>query len=228
MKEHLNAETRSHLPAKTPLRVLEAGCGSTSQITIEPAWHMTGIDLSERQLSENTLLDEKILGDIETYRWEPESFDLIVCWDVIEHLHNPGKALENLFGAMSQGGLLVLAFPHILSIKGLVTKLTPFSVASAFYRHAFGETREITERTQFPTYMRFSILPGNITSLARKHGLEVCYQYLYEGPVQRYFRALSRVADAAFFVVDYLLRAMTFGRFCPNHTDCILILRKPV
>ena len=228
MKDRLHAEIRLHLPAKTPLRVLEAGCGSSSQITIEPEWHVTGIDLSERQLSQNRVLHEKILGNIETHRWEPESFDLIVCWDVIEHLRNPEQALRNLFGALLQGGLLVLAFPHILSIKGLITKFTPYSVASAFYRFAIGETRDTTESSQFPTHMRFGILPGRITALAQEHGLELSCQYLYEGPVQRYFRALSRVANAGFSAAGLLLPIMTFGRFHPNHTDCILILKKPV
>ncbi|MFO7974139.1 MAG: methyltransferase domain-containing protein [Candidatus Hydrogenedentota bacterium] len=226
LSKQVHALVKENLPEKSSVRVLEAGCGSTGQIGVDPEWHVTGIDISEQQLSRNTFLQERILGDIETYRLQEESFDLIICWDVLEHLPNPERALQNLFKAVSAEGLVVLAFPHVLSIKGLVTKFTPFSVANFFYRHIIGDKRDASELNQFPTHMRLDILPGRIVALAEKQGLEVCYRYLYEGPVQRYLRAVSRVADAGFAVTGFLLKTATLGFFEPNLTDCILILRK--
>lgn len=224
--KEIHALIKEHLPDRCPIRVLEAGCGSTSQVGVDPEWHVTGLDISEQQLSRNIYLHESILGDIETHRLERESFDLIICWDVLEHLPNPERALENLFNAVSIGGLVVLGFPHVLSIKGLVTKLTPFSVAHFFYRHVIGDKREAGELNQFPTYMRLDILPGRVAALAEREGLEVCYHYLYEGPVQRYLRAISRMADAGFAVAGVVFKTVTLGLFDPNHTDCIVILRK--
>jgi SAM-dependent methyltransferase len=224
--KEVHALIKKHLPDRSPIRVLEAGCGSTSQIGVDPEWHVTGIDISEQQLSKNTYLQESILGDIETYSLEKESFDLIICWDVLEHLPNPERAVDNLFNAVSTEGLVVLAFPHVLSIKGLITKFTPFSVAHFFYRYVIGDKRDASELNQFPTYMRLDILPGRVAALAEKQGFEVCYQYLYEGPVQRYLRAISLVADAGFAVAGFSLKTLTLGFFKPNFTDCILILRK--
>jgi 2-polyprenyl-3-methyl-5-hydroxy-6-metoxy-1,4-benzoquinol methylase len=226
LKGQVHDVLQDNLPDKTPLRVLEAGCGSASQIQVQPDWYLTGIDLSERQLSKNTTLDEKILGDLETRRWEKGSFDLIICWDVLEHLPHPEKALHNLFAALAPHGLLVLAFPNVFSIKGLVTKFTPFATAKVFYRYLIGEKRDFYELNQFPTYLRFAIRPRHVVALAQKNGLQVVYECIYEGPVQRYFRALSRFADAGFAVAGFCLKGLTLGFFRPNRTDCILILRK--
>jgi hypothetical protein len=74
--------------------------------------------------------------------------------------------------------------------------------------------------------MRLDILPGRVAALAEREGLEVCYHYLYEGPVQRYLRAISRMADAGFAVAGVVFKTVTLGLFDPNHTDCIVILRK--
>src|ERR1700722_3911030 len=76
------------------LRVLEAGCGSASRCHFRSS-QAVGIDISQEALDRNTHLDEKILGDIQTFRLEASSFDVIFCWDVLEHLERPEKALAN-------------------------------------------------------------------------------------------------------------------------------------
>lgn len=38
------------LPSRVPFKVLEAGCGSASYLSLNPHWELTGIDLSESQL----------------------------------------------------------------------------------------------------------------------------------------------------------------------------------
>src|SRR5260370_6841466 len=77
------------------VRVLEAGCGSRSFIQFGPKPYLAGIDVSQEQLQKNTLLQEKILGDIETFPLPPPSFDILIFWDVLEHLPHPHTALLN-------------------------------------------------------------------------------------------------------------------------------------
>lgn len=202
------------LPPRSQLRVLEAGCGSTSHLPLNPLWQLTGIDLSETQLLKNTHLHEKVLGNLETYQWGTAQFDMIVCWDVIEHLPNPQRALKNLFDALAPEGLLVLAFPHVHSIKGWVTKLTPYSVHIAFYRFLLGA--DVSR--QFPTYLRMEIVPQRIINFAAQHGLECSYRVEYEGPVQKHLRQRNPLANL-FFSVTGLLKL--------NNSDCMLVLRRP-
>ncbi len=53
IKKRLQIEICSRMNNRNPIRVLEAGCGSTSHIQIDPQWQLTGIDISERQLLKN-------------------------------------------------------------------------------------------------------------------------------------------------------------------------------
>lgn len=144
---------------------------------------------------------------------------MIVCWDVIEHLPNPQMALKNLIDALARGGVLVLAFPHLHSIKGWVTKLTPFWMHLAFYRYLMGTKRPTSEMGVFPTYLRKEIAPQHVIDYAVLKGMECVYRVEYEGPVQHSLRQRNRLANL-FFSVSGLLNL--------NDSDCMLVLRRPV
>ena len=47
---------------------------------------MVGLDISPSALDRNRLLDDRIVGDLETYPLPRKAFDVVVCWDVLEHL----------------------------------------------------------------------------------------------------------------------------------------------
>ncbi len=208
-------------------RVLEAGCGSTSHLVLPTTHQLVGIDISQRQLDNHRGLHEKILGNLETHRWTRGEFDLVVCWDVIEHLNHPTKALNNLFEAVGTGGLLVLAFPNIWSLKGLVTKLTPFWFHAWFYRHIIGDRRPCTELDQFPTPFRMEIAPRQVLASARRAGLEPVQNECYEGPVQTHLRQRSRLARIALNVVGLGSRILSINQLDLTRSDCMLVLRRP-
>jgi 2-polyprenyl-3-methyl-5-hydroxy-6-metoxy-1,4-benzoquinol methylase len=79
------------LSNKKNIRVLEAGCGSASHFNFGQNAYLVGIDISEEQLKSNSVLNEKILGDIQVYNLPVTNFDVIVCWYVLEHLPEPEK-----------------------------------------------------------------------------------------------------------------------------------------
>jgi SAM-dependent methyltransferase len=209
-----------------PIAVLEAGCGSTSHIDLGNKLRLTGIDISENQLRRNEQLDERILGDIQSYRWPVPRFDAVICWDVLEHLRRPAAALDNLFDAVKPGGIVVLAFPNLYSLKGLVTKLTPYFVHLWFYR-LMGDYRPMEELDQFPTYLRPSMAPAPVRRHGEEKGLSVVYFRLYEGPVQAALRRRNHVADGFFGALAAASRTLSLGRFDMNLSDCMLVFRKP-
>jgi 2-polyprenyl-3-methyl-5-hydroxy-6-metoxy-1,4-benzoquinol methylase len=188
---------------------------------------ITGIDIEQRQLDRNTSLDEKILGDLQSFETPVPGFDLILCWDVIEHLPEPTKALERLTAALNPGGGLILAFPHLWSLKGLVTKSTPYAVHAFFYRYVIGDKRRDDEWDQFPTFFRASIAPRRLRTWSANNGLELVYEEVYEGPVQTHLRSRSRWLDRGFAALGALSRALSFGRLDLGLSDCILVLRLP-
>lgn len=214
------------LAGRSGLRVLEAGCGSTSRVRLPEGATLVGIDISESQLARNTVLHERVLGDVQSHRWPQPEFDVIVSWDVLEHLPRPLDALDRLFAALKPGGIVVLALPNLYSIKGLVTRCTPYRVHEWFYRYVIGDRRAKHEFDQFPTYLRAAIAPRRLVRHAVANGMEVTHQRLYQGPVQTHLREHNRIADAFFGAVGMLCRIATRGRYDLNWSDCMLVLRK--
>jgi 2-polyprenyl-3-methyl-5-hydroxy-6-metoxy-1,4-benzoquinol methylase len=215
------------LAGKEGPRVLEAGCGSLSRIDLPSGRRLIGIDVEQRQLDRNDSLDEKILGDLQDFDPPQPGFDLILCWDVIEHLPEPTKALECLTAALNPGGGLVLAFPNLWSLKGLVTKFTPYGVHAFFYRYVVGDRRRDEEWDQFPTFFRASIAPDKLREWSEEQGLEVVYQETYEGPVQTGLRSRNRWLDRSFALLGVVSRLFSFGRLDLGLSDCILVLQLP-
>ena len=208
------------------LEVMEAGCGSASHLTIPPGSLLTGIDISEDQLAANAHLDVKICGDLQTYRWPRDRFDLVICWDVLEHLPQPALALRNLVEALRPGGIMVLALPTRESFKGVLTRLSPYGFHLWFYRTVMGDRSPRIESRQFPTFLRPDVGRHRLRAIAESLGCEVAHVELYEGPVQRELRGRSRLAGVALDALGGAARALTFGHYDPNLTDMIMVLRK--
>jgi SAM-dependent methyltransferase len=162
---------------------------------------------------------------VQTFEPPVPGFDLALCWDVIEHLPEPMRALERLTSALNPGGGLVLAFPNLWSLKGLVTKFTPFFVHALFYRFVVGDKRP--EVNQFPTVFRASIAPPRLRAWAKENGFEVMYDEVYEGPVQVSLRERHRLLDLGFAGLGVVSRVLTLGRLDLGLSDCILVLRLP-
>ena len=79
----------------TRLAIYEAGGGSTSFLPLDVLRraHVTVVDIDEDQIRNNDYAQETILGDVQTYRFPPGSFDLVICYNVIEHLADVEAAL---------------------------------------------------------------------------------------------------------------------------------------
>jgi SAM-dependent methyltransferase len=209
------------------LQVLEAGCGSNSKFKLAPNAHITGIDISKEQLAKNSLLHEKILGDIQTYPLAPSSFDIIFCWDVLEHLEYPEKALQNFARAIRDGGIVVVGAPVVGSFKGVITKYTPHWFHVAVYRYWLGNKNAGKPGcAPFPTFLKNSMSPRSIEGFAAENHMAVERLIIYEGAMQIKERIKHRSVDFGFRVFGPLLKTFTFGRIDPGVTDFIVVLRK--
>jgi SAM-dependent methyltransferase len=209
------------LYGKDHIRVLEAGCGSASQIVFAPRVHAVGIDIEANELEKNAAVQEKILGDIQDYPLPEEDFDVVICWMVLEHLSRPKDALANLFRAVKPGGIVILGFPNLASIKGLVTKFTPFWFHKLFYHLMHYQSRH------FPTYLRAAILPDRLIGFAQDNGFSPAFYRLAEGGVVKKVRSRSRLADLMFSGIDCAARLVSFNNWRSALLDeCAVILKK--
>jgi ubiquinone/menaquinone biosynthesis C-methylase UbiE len=161
--------------------LLEAGCGSASNLNFGDNVRMVGIDISKKQLERNAMLHEKIVGDIQHHEFPPDSFDAIVCWDVLEHLPQPKLALRQFARAVKPGGIVILKLPNVLSVKGLVTKYLPHKLHVLAYRYIYGDKNAGKNDTApFKTFLRFSISAKAIKKLCGQGGLATIFFATYD------------------------------------------------
>jgi SAM-dependent methyltransferase len=209
-------------------RVLEAGCGARSHITYPAGAHVVGIDILRSQLRRRTAGAVVAQGDVAALPVASACADLVVCWDVLEHLPAPERAIAEIARVLRPGGRAVLALPNILSMKGLVTRFTPWWFHVWVYRRVLGDTSVGTDRSdQFPTAFRFVLRPAGLRRLAEAYGLQVEDLHQYEGPVPQHLRRRYRAADVGLEVAARLSRIVTWGRYDPTLSDMIVVLLRP-
>jgi SAM-dependent methyltransferase len=207
--------------------ILEAGCGSGSNIRIPPGSHVTGIDISEEELAKNSVVSEKIVGDLETWPLGEGTYDLVVCWDVVEHLKRPQLAMENMARSVKPGGLLLLAFPNVHSVKAVVAKYTPLWFHRVVNRVVYGEKAGSPGLINFPTVLDPSISPRRMNEFAEKNGLRLEFARLGQSGMQRKLLKRFFLGERGTNVVDRGVKVLTFGKLSMKESDCICLFRKP-
>jgi SAM-dependent methyltransferase len=168
----------AYLPNRK-LRVYEAGGGSTSWLPpdVLARSEIVVVDIDKRQLENNLYAQEKILGSIENCRFPPASFDLIVCFNVIEHLESPPAAIERFSEALRPGGLLLIAAPNPGSLSGMVTRFTPHAFHIWYYRAVLKKPDAGSPgQPPFRVVYHPIVAPDALLSHCRKLGLVAVYR----------------------------------------------------
>jgi SAM-dependent methyltransferase len=208
----------SHQP-----RVLDAGCGRHIQHRLWPDAYVVGIDVDEDALALNDEVDEKIVGDVQTYPLPPAAYDAITCFDVLEHLPRPEQALANLAQALRSGGTLHIGIPNVDSPKAIVTKVTPHWFHVWFYRRIVGDPLAGSPgHGPYRTYLRRSLRPSALGKAARSVGLELESVDLLEAP---FFAAFWRRHRRTWAVIRAVWRVLRLGD--PALSECVVVMRKP-
>lgn len=217
----VQAAVDGQLDGSTEAKVIDGGCGASGYLHLPASAHLTGIDISDTGLRDNSRVQHAIVGDLQSYPLPSEAFDLGICWDVLEHLEDPLLALDNLRRAVMRGGLLVVKGSNPLSFKGLLTKFTPHSFHRWYYRRLLHSDNE-----PFRTYLRFEIAPRSVCAWAERSGMVVDQQWCYEDDFQQ--RLHSQLPHWSWRVFCRLIMTITAGRVHLDETDYILVLKRPV
>lgn len=214
--------------AAKPFRMLEAGGGSDSWLPLPDGAEITTIDISPEQLEMNTYAKEKLLGDLETFDYGTRRFDLIVCWDVLEHLLRPEAAIERLAAALAPGGRLIVKGPLPQSLKGLVTRLSPHALHVQFYRRILGSTTAGQPgHPPFKAHLKAASSPHTIAQALSQRGLSIDTLEGYESGQVSAIAAKGRLAIGLYRIAETALWALTLGRSKRRMTDFYLIARRP-
>jgi SAM-dependent methyltransferase len=212
------------------LAVYEAGGGATSFLPLDVLRrsHVTLVDIDEEPIRNNDYAQERILGDIQSHRFPQDSFDLIICYNVIEHLNDVEAALHGFCQALKPGGVILIGAPNPRSLSGIVTKYSPHWFHIWFYRHVRGDKNAGRPgHAPFPTVFHPLVAPPKLESFAEVHGLETVYRREFESPRFPEMRTCKPMLAA---LIDSFAAALNL--FLPNGSDVRngdyhIILRKP-
>ena len=132
----------------TVQRVLDVGCSSgyLARPLAAQGNTIVGLELDPEAASEADAFCERVLvGDVETMELplERESFDVVLCGDIVEHLRDPRAALARLRLLLRPGGRLVVSTPNVanwairLSLLGGRWRYTDRGILDRSHAHLF-------------------------------------------------------------------------------------------
>lgn len=224
IKTEVQAILSRHCAGRSRVDGLDVGCGRRLQLTLPAQVHLVGIDVSSAELELNEAVNEKIVGDVEVIPLPAERFDLVVSWNTIEHLSRPDETLEKLERSLKHGGLMVLAAPNVLSLKGLVTKYTPHW----FHRWIYRRFMPFMTYDPFRTYLRLSTAPRSVTQWATRSNFTIVYSARYEAFLQSRIRERLRLHGKRWAAIRFVTSWLSLGKIEAETTDYVLVLRKSV
>ncbi len=155
---------------------------------------MVGVDLDPAALRRNRALSLSVCSSLDRLPISDESFDLVTCNMVVEHLENPSTAFQELARVLRPNGLLIVHTPNVLNYavwgaRGLKA-LLPRRVILTLVR--WSDTREAEE--VFPTFYRANSLK-KLRHLLGEMGLaeEACHMLVGPQPVCSFFAPVALV-----------------------------------
>lgn len=158
--------------------VLDAGCGNGRdfKMYLSHADKVIGVDFSTGMVREakrkkenlNGKQVEVLVGDVTQLPFKSNTFDLIVCSEVLEHVPNWERAIAEFYRLLKPDGELIISTPNKLSIYGLTRYLGRFLFGS---RHPYDRWKTYFEHRKVLRSARFKVvdvkgacyLPGDMS-----------------------------------------------------------------
>jgi len=145
--------------------ILDIGCGRGLFLDVmrRGGWHTIGTEFNEETASYaiKTYGLKVLSGDIIQHKLLPESLDAININQVLEHLKNPDKIIEESFRLLRKGGVLIISVPDLRSPQFAIGKENWFLLDLPFHLFHFTEEglSELLRKNQFKVkhIKRFSL-----------------------------------------------------------------------
>jgi SAM-dependent methyltransferase len=216
---------RAYPPKDAPFQILEAGCGRYWHPgTVFEGQVITGVDLDEQamkfRMTEQGDLDVAIHGDLTTVDLPKDSYDLVYCSYVLEHVHEPEQVMDRFVSWVRPGGHVALLFPDRNTAKGIMTRITPFRLHVLYYRYVLKyEDAGKPGRGPYETIHAPMISRKGLHDYCRRAGLEV----VYDAPLEMEAELDGAVAVKLARVVSFVTR----GRFTHKYCNYMALVRRP-
>jgi SAM-dependent methyltransferase len=120
-------------------RMLEIGCGKGQFLQMAAAYYTAeGVDISQHaidSLKANTSFSVRRM-DVELEDLPALTYDIIIAFNILEHLQDPGRVIRKIYAALKPGGYLVGSVPYNAALTGrthtLLTNLFDITHCSTF------------------------------------------------------------------------------------------------
>ena len=188
-------------------RILDVGCGdgNFSMLIGEAckAKEVYGIEISEKGVEmarKNGVKCYRLDVDEEAFPFEDDFFDAVTALELIEHLFDPDRFLNEVYRVLKAKGIFVLSTPNLASIHNRVALLfgyQPYSILVSL-KHSMGHLGASAGGAA-PDHIRFFTL-RSLKELLKVHGFKIlavkgsCAQL----PRNMRFRGLFRTMDKLF------------------------------
>lgn len=152
---------------------LGAGAGHGPELSLRGLCRrVVGVDPDPRVL-ENPFLDEAVVSS--ALPFADSSFDLVVSYDVCEHLEDPARVFRDVARVLRPGGRFLLKTPNRHHYVALAARLTPL-----WFHRWFNRLRGRPADRTFPTFYRANTASA-LKRLGLQAGLELASLELIEG-----------------------------------------------
>jgi SAM-dependent methyltransferase len=147
-------ETLGHYKQSGSLLDLGCSSGSFLRSLESKSWKLSGIEMSQdsAKIAEANSGASVFVGDILDAPFPAESFDVITCLDVLEHLYEPRRVMARVSEWLKPGGIFYVLVPNVDSAEA----------------HAFGS---YWHGLELPRHL-FHYSPASLRFLAESAGLK--------------------------------------------------------
>lgn len=177
---------------------------------------LLGIDRDRASLRRNSLLSERLCGDIEHLPLPDNSLDLVTANMVVEHVRDPQRLLSEVRRVLKPGGTFLMHTPNARGYATLAARIVPRGMRPKLAHLLLGRH----EADVYPTYYRLNDV-GTIRRLAAQAGMVVVELNMLETSAQTYMLGPIVLLELMWI---RLLRVPLMAALRPN---LVVQLRRP-
>jgi len=211
----------------SPLHILEAGCGQFWPLDLKGIpFTLTGVDIDKGALelrrTQYNDLTEMIVGDLRSVDLEKNKYDVIYNSYVLEHIDGADRVLAKFASWLKPGGILILRMPDRNSVKGFVTRVTPFWF-HMFYGKYIVRFRDAgkTGFGPYPTFYDPIVSRAGIQEYCRNNHFIIKEEY-----AQRSDLGSQGITGFLMYLFVRSVSLLSLGKLAWEYSDLTYILEK--